>query len=334
MFLAPCRNAAGSYAILVFTESGEPVREVALPSRGHDVVLDQAGRQAVAFARRPGTFAIGFDVAGARSPASFACPPDRHFYGHGAFAPDGRLLYSTESDYAHGARGVVGVYDCTDGFRRIGELDSHGIGPHELILMPDGRTLAIANGGIATHPATGREKLNLDTMRSSISFVDRLTGDLLARHETPAEFGRLSMRHMTVDGSEFVWFGGQWEGSPVDVPSVIGRASLDSAVELLPSGPELPLALEGYIGSMARSRDGSVIAASSPKGGRILLIDAATMKILSEERLFDGCGVTGIGNRAFLATSGAGTILPVASDTGPGRPATFPVAFDNHVKAV
>ena len=36
------------------------------------------------------------------------------------------------------ARGVIGVYDATDGFRRIGEFDTYGIGPHEMLLTPDG----------------------------------------------------------------------------------------------------------------------------------------------------------------------------------------------------
>ena len=287
----------------------------------------------MAFARRPGTFAVAFHLRGVAPPATFTCPPDRHFYGHGAFAPDGRLLYATESDYGGGARGVIGVYDCDAGFVRIGELDTHGIGPHEMILLPDGRTLAVANGGIATHPQSGRAKLNLETMRSSLSFVDRLTGDLVARHETPDPLARLSMRHMTVDAGGHVWFGGQWEGSPVDVPQVIGHAAPDRAIELLDADPRLPVALEGYVGSMAASRDGSTIAASSPKGGRILLIDAGSRRVVAQERLFDGCGVTGTGPHAFLATSGAGTVLPLGAAEGHDAPATLPVAFDNHVRA-
>ena len=34
----------------------------------------------------------------------------RHFFGHGVFSPDGKLLYATENDF-EAARGVIGVYD-------------------------------------------------------------------------------------------------------------------------------------------------------------------------------------------------------------------------------
>ena len=47
---------------------------------------------------------------------------------------------------------MIGVRDAQDGYRQIGELPSDGIGPHEATLMPDGKTLVVANGGIRTHP--------------------------------------------------------------------------------------------------------------------------------------------------------------------------------------
>ena len=46
-------------------------------------------------------------------------------------------------------------------FARVGEFPTHGVGPHELLLLGDGRTLAVANGGIETHPDFGRAKLNI-----------------------------------------------------------------------------------------------------------------------------------------------------------------------------
>ena len=89
--------------------------------------------------------------------------PGRHFFGHGAFSPDGRLLYATENDFDN-ARAVVGVYDVGSGFARIGEFGTQGVGAHELLLSPDGELLVVANGGIETHPDYGRAELNLDTM--------------------------------------------------------------------------------------------------------------------------------------------------------------------------
>src|SRR3546814_20493551 len=84
-------------------------------------------------------------------------PDGRHFYGHAVFDRAERLLYTTENDYEAG-RGVIGVWDADAGYARAGELDAHGIGPHDLALGPDGRSLVIANGGLLTHPDSRSEE--------------------------------------------------------------------------------------------------------------------------------------------------------------------------------
>ena len=38
-------------------------------------------------------------------------------------------------------QGVLGIYDVSGGFTRIGEVPTHGVGPHEVLLSPDGRIL-------------------------------------------------------------------------------------------------------------------------------------------------------------------------------------------------
>src|SRR3546814_20260631 len=79
----------------------------------------------------------------------------------------GRWLYACENDYDN-ARGCIGIYDATAGYRREAELEAYAIGPHEMVLLSDGRTLAVANGGTQTHPARRREKLNIDTMQTPL----------------------------------------------------------------------------------------------------------------------------------------------------------------------
>src|SRR5690606_30604943 len=128
-----------------------------------------------------------------------------------------------------GTRGVIGIYDATGGYRRIGEFGSGGVGPHELLLMPDGFTLAIANGGIETQPESGREKLNLETMRPSLAFVDRRDGKLIAQYQLATELAQLSIRHMAIDAQNRVWFGCQYEGAETESPPLVGMASPERA---------------------------------------------------------------------------------------------------------
>src|SRR5262249_28745508 len=151
-----------------------------LPDRGHDVTFDPVARRSVVFARRPGTFAVVFDHAGKSEPLTITSPERRHFFGHGVFSPDGKLLYATANDVANAA-GMIGVYGATAALARIGEFPTHGMDPHETILLGDGRTLAIANGGIETHPDFGRQKLNIATMQPSFVFVDRMSGEMLEK---------------------------------------------------------------------------------------------------------------------------------------------------------
>jgi hypothetical protein len=152
----------GIYSAALFDLERGDLRAVELPARGHDIALRPGGSECVAFARRPGRVGVAVPMD-KRPPVWFESKPDRHFFGHGVFSADGRLLYTTENDYDHG-RGVIGVRDATDGYKQVAELDGHGVGPHDLALLSDGRTLVIANSGILTHPDSYREELNLNTM--------------------------------------------------------------------------------------------------------------------------------------------------------------------------
>ena len=78
-----------------------------------------------------------------------------------------------------GARGVIGVRDATAGYRQIGEFSAHGLEPHDIALLADGRTMVIANGGIQTHPDSGDDELNIPDMQPSLVYVDVETGELL-----------------------------------------------------------------------------------------------------------------------------------------------------------
>src|SRR5690606_31025455 len=152
-----------------------------------------------------------FDLQGKEQVRPLPLADERHFFGHGVYTPSGHLLFATENDYAAG-RGVLGVYDASEAgaYQRVAEFPTGGIGPHEVVLMPDGRTLCVANGGILTHPDYGKLELNLDSMRPSLSYVDARDGRLLEQVFLPEELHRLSLRHMALDASGCVWVGCQY----------------------------------------------------------------------------------------------------------------------------
>ncbi|WP_245514809.1 DUF1513 domain-containing protein [Jiella endophytica] len=329
LFGASCLKRDGSFGCAIFTDRGEIVSTVSLPDRGHDVAFDPTSGRAVVFARRPRTFAVVFDPTSGETVKTLTSPEGRHYFGHGFFSPDGRLLYATEHDY-DAAKGLVAVYDVAAGYRRIGEFDAHGMDTHEALLMPDGETIVIANGGIETHPDYGRQMLNIPTMEPSIVFIDRRTGDLIDKQLLPQHLHKLSLHHMAIDAKKRVWFGGQYQGAASDSPPLVGFAEAGRPLTLNEFRPADLASLSNYIGSVAVSRDGERIAVSSPVGGTVMILDAATGRKLQRLRLTDGCGLAP-DDDGFLATSGRGAMLRLEEDD---RPTTSDLEWDNHILAL
>lgn len=331
-FVSACRRHDGSFSLAFVTADGKLLREIPLSGRGHDVALSPDGASGVAFARRPGQFAVAFDLDGARPPVIFESPPDRHFCGHGVFSQDGRLLYATENDFDAG-RGVLGIYDTGASFRRIGELESHGLDPHEVLLLQDGVTLAVANGGIDTHPASGREKLNLTTMEPSLAFIDSRTGDLLALHHIDHALHKLSIRHLCCDVHGQVWFGGQWEDAIEASPELVGRVTRDDPIKLVTPREPLGALLRGYIGSVTATGGGGIITVSAPRAGRILHFSAADGELVGQVLLKDACGIAAASGKEVAISSGEGLLQIAAPGERPQSRASFPnLAFDNHMR--
>lgn len=312
-FAAAYQSAEGRYGVAVFTANGDLIRDIDLPGRGHDVTLSPQTGHCVAFARRPGNFAVIFDITGTRPPVTLTSAPGRHFYGHGVFSPDGQLLYTTENDFDAGD-GVIGIYDCMGGFRRIGEMPSHGVGPHQLALMGDGTTLVIASGGIETHPDFGRRKLNLATMQPGIAFIDRTSGDLLDQQRLPADLHQLSLRHLAVAPDQTVWLGGQYEGPVTDQPPLVASLRRDGQINMIDL-PDVTAGLKNYIGSVAVSRDGARVATSAPRGDKVLIWSARDRRVIREIPVAAGCGAAPASG-GFVLSGPTGEILSTGTGTG------------------
>jgi len=226
---------------------------------------------------------------------------------------------------------VIGIYDATDSYRRLGEFPTYGTGPHEMLLMPDGVTFVIANGGIETHPDYGRTELNIDTMDPSVVFVDRRDGKLVGQLRLDAGLHQLSIRHMAIDVQGRVWFGCQYRGAPADSPQLVGFATLDGAIKLIELPPDTLRDLRNYVGSVAASSDGKTIAVSSPEGDLLVAIDAEGKRPVLVETLANGCGLAADG-AGFIATSGEGEMVGIAGAVRDRE--RFDFLFDNHMLRV
>jgi len=326
-FAASRKDDRGNFSASLFTLEGD-VQAIELPGRGHDIALRPDGGEWVAFARRPGRFGVAISL-GARPPIWFASKPDRHFFGHGAFSADGRLLYATELDYAN-AQGVIGVRDASAGYKQIGEFRAHGMEPHDIALLGDGRTMVIANGGIRTHPDRGAEELNLPDMQPSLVYVDVATGDLLEEHRLTPELHQLSIRHLAVAAGDTVVFGCQYRGPEDDAPALIGFHRRGETPVIVEAPGATQAGLRNYIGSVAADRGGGIVAASAPKGGLVTYWDVTGRRYLGACDLSDGCGLAPTHRSAtFLLTSGDGW-LATGDASGAMSRQVSGFQWDNH----
>ena len=173
-------------------------KPVALPGRGHGIVPLPNG-QALVVNRRLGDWLAKIDWRAGQLLQRRAAEPSRHYFGHAILSPDGKTLITTENNDANG-QGVLGLY-AVDTLERVGELSSHGIGPHELIWLEAGKLLAVANGGILTLPETGRTKLNPGKLNPALTLIEWPTGRKVAEYIIPDK--SLSIRHLarTADGT-------------------------------------------------------------------------------------------------------------------------------------
>jgi uncharacterized protein len=328
-----CRiDDAERYFTTGFHADGRVVFDIPLPGRGHGAAFRRAPAHCVVFARRPGTFAVVIDIDRGEALYRIDAAPGRHFYGHGAFSPDGRHLFTTENDFEAG-RGVIGIRDAEDGYRQIGEFASHGVGPHEVALMPDGATLVAANGGIRTHPDNDRALLNLDTMQPSLAYLDLASGRLQDAFGLAPRLHRLSIRHLAVNRAGVVAMAMQYEGSRRDRVPLVG-VHAGGAIRWLDAPPAIERRMRHYAGSIAFDQGGRLLAVSCPRGNLITFWHAATGALIDQIEVADGCGVAAAETPGtFVVTGGRGDVLSVV----PGRSEPTPVAerlataWDNHL---
>lgn len=324
-YLAAARESDGNFALYGLDLNGASTFRVPLPARGHAGASHPFLAEAVAFARRPGTFALVLDCARGDVLHRLTPPEGSQFNGHGVFSADGTTLFTSEQR-SDTSDGVIGVWDVSTGYTRNDEFPSGGIGPHDLRRMPDGETLVAANGGIATDP-TDRRKLNLPTMRPNLTYLT-LSGQVLEQVELEAELRQNSIRHLAMRSDGLVGFAMQWEGEPSAATPLLGLHRLGETPVLAEAPLADELAMQGYAGSVAFSGAGHEIAITSPRGGRVHRFsdDGDFLAALSRA---DVCGLAPM-DRGYLASDGLGGLIWIGA-AGPKPLARVECAWDNHI---
>ncbi|MGV8953163.1 MAG: DUF1513 domain-containing protein [Cypionkella sp.] len=327
-FLAAAREPDGGFALFGLRADGSDAFRVPLAARGHAGAGHPTRPEAVAFARRPGDFALVLDCTTGATLARLTPPKGQYFNGHGTFSRDGSLLYTVEN-IAQTSDGVIGVW-ARDGWARIGQFLSGGIGPHEILRMPEADELVVANGGLVTDLATGDETRNIATMRPSLAYFSA-AGTALDLVQLPDDMRRNSIRHLAVRADGLVGFAMQWQGDGGEDAPLLGlhRRGFE------PTTVQAPLAehrlMQRYAGSIAFDGSGHTVAISSPKGGIMQIFDPDTGFLNSLHRP-DLCGLAVAAN-GMIVSDGTGGVLALRDQklevlTKASR------SWDNHIVAL
>ncbi|WP_394247180.1 DUF1513 domain-containing protein [Vibrio profundi] len=312
----------GKYSAVVANAEGKAIHTLPIPERGHGVAINSKLGQAVVFARRPGSYFMAFEYMSGELVTLMPAGKNRHFYGHGVFSNDGAWLYATEGD-SRTSKGVIGVFDVRNNYKKVDEFTGFGLGPHEVIIMPDGR-LAIGVGGVHTD---GRTPMNLESMSPSLSYLSP-TGELLEQAVITDK--KLSIRHLAHDGLETVLCGQQYRGEPDEYPSLLAMHTRGGKMELLEAEPEEWARFNHYIASIAAT-DNWIIA-TSPRGNCYGIWSKQTKKLVELAALPDASGAVAF-DSTFMLSSGVGDVV---SQSHPGEKIIMKsdVQWDNHWSAI
>ena len=332
------------------------VWQTTMPERVHDIVVqpiidnnqDLTPRGVVVMGRRPSERFWVLETATGQVKYAIKADTDRHFYGHACYSLDGSHLYVTENDTVS-LEGKIGVYDATNGYQKIAEFDSHGIGPHELIMHPDAQTLVVANGGIKTEQAS-REELNLDTMRPSLVYLNRHNGELL--EQITPEHNQMSIRHLAMHDDGTVMIGIQFQGEKhINVPLVLTHQRGDKTFTPLTMPNNQWQRFHQYIASVTVDSQNNLLCVTTPIGGCAAIYDLTTRQLIGDVSLPDCAGASimpvmesqgfivsdGQGQLTALYANGASIVHQAIAESNVliySDSKAHKMSFDNHLQAL
>ncbi|SEL77418.1 hypothetical protein SAMN05216214_12133 [Atopomonas hussainii] len=292
-------NAQGQHFACAWHLDGQLAFEQPVAQRCHDILPLPDG-SALFVARRPGTQLYWFSPSGELR-QTLNSSADRHFYGHAVLSPDGQHIYATENDTRQPGRGVLGVYRLDQQISKQAELSSHGIGPHQLLWLPQSGLLAVANGGIRTE-ADSREAMNLEHMQASLVLMH---GDgRLVSQETLSE-RQNSLRHLAVAADDTLVCGQQYMGNSRDRVDLLAIKRPGQALSAFPVAEAQRAGMQQYTASLAIHSEQRVLAVTLPRGNRVQAWHLDSGQLLHDAPLPDCAGVAAV-REGFVVSSGQG----------------------------
>lgn len=272
-------------------QSEQPINTLSTSFRGHSVLQHEKKPDTVLmFARRPGYQVVEVNYENISIKTAFDVTQGYNLQGHGSFTTDGQYLFTTENDNETG-QGFVSVRDGNN-YQLLDQFSTQGIGPHELKVLPDGKTLVVANGGILTRPETGRQKHNLTDMDSNLSYIDLNSGKVIDQFKVDED--KSSIRHLDITNDGSVVFAMQNQRDAMSHSRTVSLAGVhhpNAAIELLKEPEAIFHKMNDYMGSIAISHKSRIAGFTSPKGNLAAFWHIDSGELINYHRFHDVCGI-------------------------------------------
>lgn len=277
---------------------------------GHGVTVNPRNPSCVAVFEKRGSGAALVDLRAKRRLGLIVPSAGRHFYGHGAYVNGGAELLSIESDLTT-KKGVIVVRDGTS-FETLAEFPSYGQSPHDCVLVDDGKTLVVTNGGgdigSTEAPSVAYVDVASEKLKEKVTFGDP---KINAGHVAIRENGDLVVCSAPRDGLG--------EGS-------IGGVTLRRG-KRKPERMRTPKALvDGLVGeSLSACVRGSIAGVTTPSANKVTFWDLDRQKLVGLLDLASARGIAVSADDRYWVVSHGSRPTVSLFDIDTFEPAPLPV---------
>ncbi len=264
-------------------------------------------RRAMVFEKRgPGCCEI--DLQARKILRTIPAPAGRHFYGHGVYSKDGESLFIAQSDLdSH--EGCIAIHD-TKTLGAIGTFPTYGSNPHDCLLIDDGATLVITNGGSAKASSPG-----------SVAFVDVKSQKLVDRLLIPSP--RLNGGHVAISPhGDLVAVSAPRDGLPLTSLGGVSIRPAKAAFTTVDPPRQTARRMIGEALSVTIHEKKRWAAVTSPDGGLLTIWDIPGKALVKDIRLLAPRGVTQTldGKHLVVSYDGGKLALIPWESLRPGKP--------------
>ena len=247
---------------------------------GHGIAFNPLQPGIACLFEKRGQGACELDLKTGKVLRDIPCLPGRKYYGHGAYSPDGKIIYSAETIIEGEHKGLISMRDAIT-LEEVGEFPSYGLRPHDCQILKDGKTMIITNGG----GLVGEKELG------SVTYVDLETQKLIDK--LPVENKQFNAGHVAVaQNGDIVVVSAPREGSPAKKN---GGVTISGANKKLinakgPSGVIKKMVGETLSVCIDNARN--IAAATTPDAGRITFWDIKKQEMIHTIKVNHPRGVT------------------------------------------